>query len=80
DDTLLIEQLVATPRHIEVQVLADTHGHVIHLGERECSLQRRHQKVIEEAPSALLDAATRARIGEAAVAAAKAVDYVGAGT
>ncbi|RKQ35257.1 ATP-binding protein [Kocuria tytonis] len=80
DDTLLIEQLVATPRHIEVQVLADTHGHVIHLGERECSLQRRHQKVIEEAPSALLDAATRERIGEAAVAAAKAVDYVGAGT
>ena len=80
DDTLLIEQLVATPRHIEVQVLADTHGHVIHLGERECSLQRRHQKVIEEAPSALLDATTRARIGEAAVAAAKAVDYVGAGT
>ena len=80
DDTLLIEQLVATPRHIEVQVLADTHGHVVHLGERECSLQRRHQKVIEEAPSALLDATTRARIGEAAVAAAKAVDYVGAGT
>ncbi|WP_270451462.1 biotin carboxylase N-terminal domain-containing protein [Kocuria marina] len=80
DDTLLIEQLVATPRHIEVQVLADTHGHVIHLGERECSLQRRHQKVIEEAPSALLDAATRERIGEAAVQAARAVDYVGAGT
>ncbi|RLY93845.1 acetyl/propionyl-CoA carboxylase subunit alpha [Kocuria tytonicola] len=80
DDTLLIEQLVPTPRHIEVQVLADSHGHVIHLGERECSLQRRHQKVIEEAPSALLDAATRERIGVAAVAAARAVDYVGAGT
>ena len=80
DDTLLIEQLIETPRHIEVQVLADQHGNVIHLGERECSLQRRHQKVIEEAPSALLDEATRARIGESAVNAARAVDYVGAGT
>ena len=80
DDTLFLERLVLTPRHIEVQVLADEHGNVIHLGERECSLQRRHQKVLEEAPSALLDADTRARIGQAAVDTAKSVDYRGAGT
>src|SRR5690625_232996 len=80
DDTLFLERLVLSPRHIEVQVLADSHGNVIHLGERECSLQRRHQKVIEEAPSALLDEATRARIGQAAVDTAKSVDYRGAGT
>ena len=80
DDTLFLERLVATPRHIEVQVMADAHGNVIHLGERECSLQRRHQKVIEEAPSALLDEATRARIGQAACETAKSVGYRGAGT
>ncbi|GAC80188.1 acetyl-CoA/propionyl-CoA carboxylase, biotin carboxylase, biotin carboxyl carrier protein [Gordonia malaquae] len=80
DDSLFLEHFVLTPRHIEVQVLADTHGNVVHLGERECSLQRRHQKVIEEAPSALLDEATRARIGQAACDAARSVGYTGAGT
>lgn len=80
DDTLLLERLIERPRHIEVQVLADAHGTVIHLGERECTLQRRHQKVIEEAPSPVVDAATRARLGAAACAAAASVDYRGAGT
>jgi acetyl-CoA/propionyl-CoA carboxylase biotin carboxyl carrier protein len=80
DDRLLLERLVARPRHIEVQVLADTAGAIIHLGERECSLQRRHQKIVEEAPSPLLDEAIRARIGASAVEAARACAYRGAGT
>jgi geranyl-CoA carboxylase alpha subunit len=77
---VFIEQLVEGARHVEIQVFADRHGHVIHLGERECSAQRRHQKVIEEAPSPAVDPELRERMGAAAVAAAQAIDYVGAGT
>jgi 3-methylcrotonyl-CoA carboxylase alpha subunit len=80
DDRVLIEKYILSPRHIEVQVFGDTHGNIVHLFERDCSLQRRHQKVIEEAPAPGMDEATREAICGAAVRAAKAVDYVGAGT
>ncbi|MBX3158402.1 MAG: ATP-grasp domain-containing protein [Deltaproteobacteria bacterium] len=80
DDTLLLEKYIERPRHIEIQILGDRHGDVVHLWERECSVQRRHQKVIEEAPSPFLDDARRAAMGRAAVELGRAVDYVGAGT
>jgi propionyl-CoA carboxylase alpha chain len=80
DERVFIEKFIVDPRHIEIQVLGDKHGHVIHLGERECSIQRRNQKVVEETPSPLLDAATRAKMGAQAVALAKAVGYDSAGT
>ncbi|WPY97592.1 acetyl-CoA carboxylase biotin carboxylase subunit [Christiangramia sp. OXR-203] len=80
DGSVFIEKYVSSPRHIEIQVLSDTHGNYLHLFERECSVQRRHQKVVEEAPSVVLDDDLRAKMGEAAVKVAKACDYVGAGT
>src|SRR4051812_8498812 len=80
DDRIFIEKYIEEPRHIEIQVLGDTHGNIVHLGERECSIQRRHQKVIEEAPSPFLDPETRAAMGAQAVALARAVGYASAGT
>ena len=80
DDTLLVERWVTRPRHIEIQVFADRHGAAVHLGERECSLQRRHQKIVEEAPSTLLSPRQRSAMGASAVAAARSCGYVGAGT
>ena len=80
DGTVYLEKAIQRPRHIEIQVFGDRHGNLVHLGERDCSIQRRHQKVVEEAPSPVVSAELRARMGAAAVAAARAVDYVGAGT
>jgi acetyl-CoA carboxylase biotin carboxylase subunit len=80
DGAVYIEKYLGQPRHIEIQVIADTHGNVVHLGERDCSLQRRHQKVLEEAPSVALDEAARAKIGKTVTDAVKAIGYRGAGT
>lgn len=80
DDSIYLEKAIEGARHVEIQILADNHGNIIHLGERECSIQRRHQKLVEEAPSVAVDAELRAKMGAIAVAAARAVDYVSAGT
>ena len=80
DGSVFVEKYISSPRHIEIQILADSHGHVIHLFERECSIQRRHQKVVEEAPSSILTPELRQKMGEAAIKVAKACNYLGAGT
>src|SRR5215211_2871270 len=80
DGTVFVERYVEGGRHVEIQVFADTHGNVVSLFERDCSLQRRHQKIIEESPSPAVDRSTRTRMSDAAIAAARAVGYVGAGT
>ena len=80
DDSLYVEKYLKNPRHIEFQIMADKHGNVVHLGERDCSVQRRHQKIIEEAPSPFLDKTLRNRMGKASIKAAEACDYVNAGT
>jgi acetyl/propionyl-CoA carboxylase alpha subunit len=80
DGTVYLEKAILRPRHIEIQVFGDQHGNLVHLGERDCSIQRRHQKVVEEAPSPVVSAELRAQMGAAAIAAARAVNYVGAGT
>src|SRR5262249_5328477 len=80
DDRIYLEKFLPQARHIEIQIMCDSHGHAVHLGERDCSVQRRHQKLIEEAPSPLLSSELRARMGAAAVAGARAADYCGAGT
>lgn len=80
DGSVFIEKYVSSPRHIEIQIIADSHGNILHLFERECSIQRRHQKVVEEAPSCILSPALREKMGEAAIKVAKSCDYLGAGT
>src|SRR5204863_4055804 len=80
DSRVLLEKALLAPRHVEVQIFADSHGNCIHLGERDCSVQRRHQKLVEESPSPAVDAKLREAMGAAAIKAAKAVGYLGAGT
>src|SRR5690606_5187053 len=80
DDTMIIEKLISNPRHVEIQIMADNHGHVVHLFERDCSIQRRHQKIIEEAPAPNLPKELRQNIAQAAIDVAQQIAYQGAGT